>query len=146
MTKPVTLEDAIIIALEGHRGQKDKACLSYILHPLRLMLRMKTEEEMMAAVLHDLIEDSSWTIEQLRDKGFSEDVLDAVECLTHRDSESYELFIERVKTNSIARRVKIADLEDNMNIQRFERITSKDLQRLERYHKAWQVLTNDISH
>ncbi|MEJ7576205.1 MAG: HD domain-containing protein [Pyrinomonadaceae bacterium] len=144
MSKSVTLEDAIFIALQVHEGQKDKAGSSYILHPLRLMLRMKTEEEMMAAVLHDIIEDSSWTIEQLRDKGFPENVLAAVECLTRRDDETYEQFIERVRTNPVARRAKIADLEDNMNVRRFGKLTAKDLQRLEKYHQAWQILTSDI--
>lgn len=145
MSEPVTLEDAIMLALQVHQGQQDKACSPYILHPLRLMLRMKTEEEMIVAVLHDIVEDSSWTIEQLRSRGFSEKVLIAIECLTRRDGESYETFIERVQTNPIACRVKIADLEDNMNIQRFGEITSKDLQRLEKYHRAWRILRNDIA-
>jgi (p)ppGpp synthase/HD superfamily hydrolase len=88
MTKMTTLEDAISIAAQAHKGQKDKAGAPYLLHPLRMMLRMNSEAPMIAAVLHDVVEDSDWTLEQLREKGFSDEVLDAVECLTHRDGES----------------------------------------------------------
>jgi (p)ppGpp synthase/HD superfamily hydrolase len=103
---------------------------------------MKSEAAMMAAVLHDVVEDSDdWTIERLRERGFSDEVLGAVERLTHRDGESYEEFIERVQTDPIACQVKIADLEDNMNVLRISQLSSKDLQRLEKYHKAWCVLT-----
>ncbi len=139
-----TLEDAIQIAAEAHNGQKDKAGAAYILHPLRMMMRMKTEAEMITAILHDVVEDTDWTIEKLREKGFSKEVLEAVECVTNREGESYETFIERAGKNSIARQVKIADLEDNMNIQRIGEIKPKDLQRLEKYHKSWSVLTKSV--
>ena len=135
-----TLDDAVSIAAQAHRGQKDKTGAPYLLHPLRMMLRMKSEAEMIAAVLHDVVEDSDWTLEQLRDRGFSEDVLQAVDCLTHRNGEPYEEFITRAQLNPIARRVKIADLEDNMNIRRIGEVTEKDLERVARYHRAWRVL------
>lgn len=102
---------------------------------------MKSEAEMIAAVLHDVVEDSDWTLEQLRHRGFSEDVLQAVDCLTHRAGESYEEFITRAQQNPIARQVKIADLEDNMNIKRIGEVTAKDLERLAKYHRSWCVLT-----
>lgn len=137
MTKMATLEDAVSIAALAHRSQKDKAGAPYLLHPLRMMLRMKSEAAMMAAVLHDVVEDTDWTLEQLREHGFSDEVLEAIECLTHRSGESYEEFVERVEKNQMAREVKIADLEDNMNIQRIGQISSKDLARLEKYHRAW---------
>ena len=95
MTEAATLEDAISIAAEAHRGQRDKAGAPYLLHPLRLMLRMDSEAAMMAAVLHDVVEDSDWTLERLRERGFSEEVVGAVACLTHRDGESYEDFVVR---------------------------------------------------
>lgn len=142
MAKSATIEDAIAIAAQAHKGQQDKAGAPYLLHPLRMMLRMKTEAAMMAAVLHDVVEDSDWTLEQLREAGFTEEVVTAVECLTHRESESYAEFITRVQTHAIAREVKVADLEDNMNILRISQLSSKDLQRLEKYHKAWWVLNN----
>jgi (p)ppGpp synthase/HD superfamily hydrolase len=136
-----TVEDAVSIAAQAHKGQKDKADAPYLLHPLRMMMRMDSEAAMMAAVLHDVVEDTDWTIERLRGEGFSEEVLEAVDCLTHRDGESYQEFVERVRTNPIARQVKIADLEDNMNIRRVSQLGAKDLERLEKYHRAWCVLT-----
>lgn len=141
MTKTATIEDAITIAAQAHKGQKDKAGSAYLLHPLRMMLQMNSEAAMMAAVLHDVVEDTDWTLEQLREEGFPDEVLEAVDCLTHRDEESYQEFVERVRTNPIARQVKVADLEDNMNVRRINQLGEKDLERLEKYHKAWCVLT-----
>ncbi len=137
-----TLEDAVAIAALAHRGQRDKAGAPYLLHPLRLLLRMDSELVMMAAVLHDVVEDTTWTLEQLREAGFPEAVLAAVDCLTRRSQESYDAFIDRASQHPIARQVKIADLEDNMNLQRLAHITPKDLARLEKYHRAWRRLTN----
>ena len=147
--KTATLEDAIVIATEAHTGIKDKAGAPYILHPLRMMMRMKSEEAMIVAVLHDVVEDTrakeneedKWTFDRLRDEGFSANVINALDCVTNRDDESYEDFIERAKTNSLACEVKIADLEDNMNIQRIGTIQVKDLERLGKYHKSWRILT-----
>jgi (p)ppGpp synthase/HD superfamily hydrolase len=138
-----TLEKAILIAAQAHEGQKDKSGAPYILHPLRMMMRMESEAAMIAAVLHDVVEDSDRTLEQLRGEGFSEEVLEAVECLTHRDGESYDEFIARARTNAIARRVKIADLEDNLNVKRIGEMTPKDLARIEKYHRAWRALTQE---
>ncbi|HEV2864320.1 MAG TPA: HD domain-containing protein [Pyrinomonadaceae bacterium] len=138
-----TVEDAVSIAARAHRGQKDKAGAPYLLHPLRMMLRMETDAAMMAAVLHDVVEDTEWTLERLREAGFPEEVLEAVDCLTHREGESYEQFVGRVATNPIARQVKIADLEDNMNVRRMSQLGPKELGRLEKYHRAWRVLTGE---
>jgi len=91
--------------------------------------------------LHDVVEDTDWTLERLREEGFSDEVLEAVDCLTHRGGESYQEFVERVRANPIARQVKIADLEDNMNIRRISQLGANDLERLGKYHKAWCVLT-----
>ena len=138
-----TLEDAIAIALEVHRGQVDKAAEVYIQHPLRLMLGMTTEAERMVAVLHDVVEDSEDTsLESLRKRGFPEEVVAAVDCVTRREGESdqeretYEQFIERIKPNPLARRVKIADLRDNLRLDRIPNPQPKDVKRLERYRKA----------
>ncbi len=140
-----TLENAIKIAAQAHQGQKDKAGAPYILHPLRMMMKMNTEAEMMTAILHDVVEDSDeWTLEKLRERGFSEEVLKAVESVTNREGESYDEFIERAGKNPIARRVKIADLEDNMNIRRISKIQEKDLIRLKKYHKSWNLLTKEV--
>ncbi len=138
-----TLEKAILIAAQAHLGQRDKGGAPYILHPLRMMMRMESEAAMIAAVLHDVVEDSDWTLEQLRGEGFSEEVLQAVDCLTRRDDESYDEFVTRAQANPIARRVKIADLEDNMNVKRLGKMTAKDLARIEEYHRAWRALTQE---
>lgn len=143
MTKIATIEDAISVAARAHKGQKDKAGAPYLLHPLRMMLRMDSEAAMMAAVLHDVVEDTDWTLHRLREAGFSKEVVEAVDCLTHREGESYEQFVRRVRANPIARRVKVADLEDNMNIRRIGQLGAKDLERLEKYHRAWRVLTSE---
>src|ERR1051325_8566819 len=135
MTEMATIEDAISIAAQAHKGQRDKAGAPYLLHPLRMMLRMNSEPAMMAAVLHDVVEDTDWTLGRLRDAGFSEEVIEAVDCLTHREGESYEEFVERVRTNPIARQVKIADLEDNMNVRRMNQLGPKELERMEKYHR-----------
>ena len=137
------LEKAIHIAVDAHSGQRDKAGQPYILHPLRIMLKMKTETEKIAAVLHDVIEDTDWTFEKLKREGFSEEILDALKHVTRQRNETYEQFIERVKTNPTARQVKISDLEDNMDIKRLSVLTDQDLQRLNKYRKALKTLTGD---
>lgn len=134
------LARAIAIAAQAHQSQKDKSGEPYILHPIRVMLRMCSEVDMTVAILHDVVEDTAWTIEQLGAEGFSEEVLQAVACLTHLENESYEEFLARIEANAIARRVKLADLEDNMDVRRLNALTEKDTQRLQRYHPAWVKL------
>jgi (p)ppGpp synthase/HD superfamily hydrolase len=141
MTK---LERAIEIALTAHRGQKDKNGAPYVLHPLRMMVRMSNETEMMAAVLHDVVEDGpGWTFERLAQEGIPAEVIEAVTYLTKRPEEEqdYEAFVRRAGTNQIARRVKLADLEDNMDIRRIAAPTEKDLARLKRYRAAYALLS-----
>ena len=135
-----TLEDAIALAVEAHRGQRDKAGQCYILHPLRLMMRLDTEPERIAAVLHDVVEDTPYTLERLRALGYGEEVLGALDCLTRREGEPYEAFIERIRPHALARRVKLADLEDNMDVRRLPTVTAKEMERLARYRAAWSRL------
>ena len=87
-----------------------------------------------------MIEDTAWTLDQLRQVGFSEEIVQAVECLTHRDRETYDEFIARVRTNAIACKVKLADLEDNMDMRRLCTLMEKDAERLHKYHRAWLAL------
>jgi (p)ppGpp synthase/HD superfamily hydrolase len=98
-----TLDDALEIAVTAHRGQTDKAGQPYILHPLRLVSQMRTAPEQMAAALHDVVEDSDWTLDALRARGFPDEVVTALDCLTRRDGELYEAFIERAAAHPIAR-------------------------------------------
>ncbi len=135
-----TLEDAIALAVQAHRGQRDKAGQTYILHPLRVMMRLETEAERMVAILHDVVEDTPYTLERLRAQGYPEEVLGALDCLTRREGETYEAFIERVRPHPLARRVKLADLEDNMDVRRLAAVTAKDAERLARYRAAWARL------
>jgi len=138
----LTLERAITIAAEAHAGQKDHAGAPYILHPIRLMIQMDSESAMMAAVLHDVVENSVWTLDDLRKEGFSNEVLNAVDSLTHRDKEGedYWDYIQRAKSDPIAIKVKLADLEDNLNPDRLNEVTEKDEKRFDRYRKAQEML------
>ena len=138
-----TLEDAIALAVQAHRGQVDKAGQPYILHPLRVLFRLESEEERIVAVLHDVIEDTPTTPADLRALGYSEEILQALDCVTNRANETYEAFIERAASNPLARRVKLADLEDNMDLRRMRTLTDHDQQRLQRYLRAWQRLKAD---
>ncbi|WNG55301.1 HD domain-containing protein [Archangium gephyra] len=135
-----TLEDAIALAVEAHRGQRDKSGKTYILHPLRVMMRLETDTERMVAILHDVVEDTPWTLERLRGLGYPEEVLSALDCLTKREGETYEAFIERILPHPLARRVKRADLEDNMDVRRLLAFTPRDAERLARYRAAWARL------
>ena len=139
----MTLDRAIAIAAEAHTDQKDKAGISYILHPIRLMIQMDSEEAMIAAVLHDVVEDSVWTLDDLRREGFSDEVLNAVDCLTHREGEGedYWDYIKRAGNDPIAIKVKLADLLDNLNPNRLDKVTEEDEKRFERYRKAQKMLS-----
>lgn len=146
MPDPLTLlEKAIGIALRAHGGQKGKDGAPYILHPLRLMARMGTDEERMAAVLHDVVEDTDVTLEELREAGIPGDVVETVKLLTHEEGVSYEDYVVRLKPHPMARRIKLADLEDNSDIRRLSGIEEKDLERLRKYHRAWQILRPHFS-
>jgi (p)ppGpp synthase/HD superfamily hydrolase len=135
------LETAIRIAVEAHAGQKEKNGQPYILHPLRVMARVATDEEKIVSVLHDVVEDTPVTVEQLKARGFPPHILEAVDCVTKREHETYDEFIARSASNPISLRVKIADLEDNMDLRRLAHVTPKDQQRLSRYLAAHQRLT-----
>ncbi|MFP2904880.1 HD domain-containing protein [Pyxidicoccus sp. 3LFB2] len=135
-----SLEDALALAVQAHHGQRDKAGQPYILHPLRVMMRLETDAERTVALLHDVVEDTPWTLERLRAAGYPEDVLAALDALTRRDGETYEAFVERLRPDALARRVKLADLEDNMDVRRLTQVTPKDAERLARYRAAWARL------
>ena len=138
----IILDRAKAIATSAHEGQVDKAGKPYIKHPMRVMNMGKTVEEKIAGVLHDVVEDSDWTFEMLEKEGIPKDVLDALRCVTKlSEDEDYDHFIERVKTNPLAVKVKINDLKDNMDITRLGEVTEKDLARLNKYIRAYRQLT-----
>ena len=134
------LEKAIKIALEAHKGQIDKAGKPYILHPLRLMVDVESEIEMISAVLHDVLEDSHFSVEDLKKEGIADEAIEIIQCLTKQSNESYEDFIKRIFLNKRAAQVKIKDIQDNMNIARLDNVKQKDLERLAKYHNALMVL------
>ncbi len=131
---------ALLIAAEVHAEQRDKADKPYIGHILRLMERVNSEQEKIVALLHDVVEDSEYTLVELRQQGFSDEIVNAVDCMTRRSGESYSQFIERCATNSISRIVKSADLEDNMDIRRLESLTEEDVERLRKYLESYRYL------
>jgi (p)ppGpp synthase/HD superfamily hydrolase len=132
-----TLARAIAIAASAHEGQYDKAGAPYILHPLRVMLRVKTDAERITAVLHDLVEDcQGWSFERLSEEGFSTDIIEALKSVTKRDGEAYEDFVKRACQNPIGRRVKLSDLHDNCDLSRISDPVAKDHERVARYRRA----------
>jgi (p)ppGpp synthase/HD superfamily hydrolase len=139
------LEKAIEIAVTAHRGQKDRHGAPYILHPLRVMARVDTVPEKIVAILHDVVEDTNWTFESLRQEGFPEKLLAALRCVTKQQDEAYEAFVERSASDPIARRVKLADLEDNMDVRRLPELKEAELKRLAKYRAAWERLRKETA-
>ncbi len=136
----MNLNKAILIATTAHEDQMDKAGAPYILHPLRVMLSLETIEEQICGVLHDVIEDTPITFDDLKALGFKEEIIEALNALTRRTDEPYDDFISRVMENQLACRVKLADLSDNMNLSRIPNPSEKDYQRVEKY----RIATNRI--
>ena len=137
----MTLERAIQIAVAAHAGAQDRGGHAYILHPLRVMMRVETESEKIVAVLHDVVEDTDWTFDDLRTEGFSEDIIEAVKSVTKSaEDENYDAFVQRSLKNKIGRQVKIADLRENLDVTRMGDLTATDVARLNKYKKALAVL------
>ena len=135
-----TLERAIELAAKAHAGQVDKAGQPYILHPLRLMLSVRTPHERMAAVLHDIVEDTPTTFDDLVAEGFPPEVVAAVRALTKTDGEKRIAAAHRAAADPVARVVKLADVADNMDLSRIEAPTEKDYARLEEYRQVHAIL------
>ena len=130
---------AMLLAYNAHHGQLDKSGIPYIFHPIHLAEQMETEEECIVALLHDVVEDTNVTIEQL-ERFFSVSVVEAIKLLTHNESDEYMEYIKKIKDNSIAKKVKLADLNHNSDITRMTSPTEKDLMRKEKYRRAIQLL------
>ena len=144
MTDAQLIDTALSFALDVHQGQEDRGGHAYILHPLTLMTQMDTTEERLAALLHDTIEDSDRTLDDIRALGMPAEVVEAVYLLTHdKSAMTYEAYVHRLKSNPIARKVKLADLEHNMDIRRNRPVDPEDLPRLNKYLRAWDTLAGD---
>lgn len=126
-------ELALKIATEAHKGQVDKAGVPYINHPLTVASLVDTEEEKIVALLHDTIEDTSITEQDLIDYGFPNEIVEAVKLLTHNKNVPYMDYVAKIKDNELARKVKIADLTHNSDLSRLKEITDKDKKRYEKY-------------
>jgi (p)ppGpp synthase/HD superfamily hydrolase len=137
-----TLERAIEIAVQAHTNQVDKGNQPYILHPLRVMLAVHTNRERMAAVLHDVIEDTPISVDDLVLEGFPEEVIDAVRALTKLEGESRMDAAKRVIQNPIAMTVKIEDVKDNINLGRIPNPTEADFARRGEYEEVLRFLVN----
>ncbi len=137
------LSKALQIASTEHYYY-DRGGTPYILHPIRIMMRLRTDDEelMCIAVLHDVVEDSDVTFEDLKSHGFSNRIIDALELLTHRSVDSYEEYIERIALNYDAVLVKMQDLRDNMDASRLKGASEKDIQRMAKYMKSYEYLKN----
>jgi len=140
----MNLAKAIEIAASAHSTQKDKGGSPYILHPIRVMMSLNTEEEKIVGVLHDVVEDSEdWDFDRLREQGFAEDIISALMSVTKQsDAENYEAFIERAGRNQIGRNVKIADIKDNLDVTRIGPLKEKDLLRINKYKNALSKLAS----
>ncbi len=136
------LQRALEIAVVAHRGQLGKDGVPYVLHPIRLMLSLDGADARIAALLHDVVEDTDVELSDLRAEGFSEAVLDAVELLTKVEGEDYDEYVQRLRSHPVAKAVKMADLRDNMNITRLADVADRDLARLRKYHRVWKLLSS----
>ncbi|MBF0422872.1 MAG: HD domain-containing protein [Magnetococcales bacterium] len=139
-----TLEKALALAATHHAGQLDRAGQPYILHPLRLMMQLQDKDHQIIALLHDVVEDTPITLDDLRQEGFSEHIIQVLNLLTHRAEHSYQDYIQRLKPHAVARKIKLLDLIDNMDVRRLDHVPGeRDWERLRRYQLAWATL-NDL--
>ena len=137
------LELAIELAERYHKGQFDKGGNPYINHPLAVMNRLDTVEEKMVGVLHDIVEDTEVTFDDLRGYGFSEKIIAGIDSVTRREGEPREAFIYRAKLNELGRSVKVADLKENSNLSRIPDPQEKDYRRREMYQREIRILTEE---
>ena len=142
-----SLNRAIEIATKAHEGATDKYGAPYINHVTRVMSMGESDNEKIVGVLHDVIEDTHWTFEDLEKEGFSKEVIDAIRCVTKTsEDEDYAEFINRVKTNPLAIKVKLNYLRDNLDIKRMPEVLESDLKRLNKYLRAYNELLKLIDH
>lgn len=134
---------ALKLCFEAHKNQVDKSGMPYVFHPFHLAEQMQDEDTTIVALLHDVIEDTECTIDDLRDKGFSDKVIDAISLMTHDSSVPYMEYVAQIKTNPIAKVVKLADLKHNSDMTRLESITAKDEARAEKYRSAIELIAGE---
>ena len=131
---------ALKLCFEAHKDQTDKSGMPYVFHPVHLAESMTDEYTTTAALLHDVVEDTDYTLSDLKDMGFPEKVTDALALLTHDKSVPYMEYVEKIKQNPVARAVKLADLTHNSDLSRLDTVDEKALRRVEKYKKAMEIL------
>ena len=134
---------AMKIAFEAHKNQSDKNGIPYIYHPVHLAEQMDCEDSICVALLHDVVEDTSMTFEELQAEGFSKEVIEALKLLTHDDAVPYMEYVKEIKKNPIATKVKLADLRHNSDLTRLDEVNEKALKRVEKYKDAIKILENN---
>ena len=135
---------ALKLCFEAHKDQVDKSGMPYVFHPFHLAEQMTTEETVITALLHDVVEDTDYTLQDIVAMGFPCSVTEALALLTHDKSVPYFDYVNKIKTNEIARTVKLADLRHNSDLKRLNSIDEKVLRRVEKYNRAIDILTNVI--
>lgn len=131
---------ALELAIEAHKGQTDRGGLAYIMHPIHVATQMQTPAAMTVAILHDCLEDTRLSVARLREEGFPQHIIRAVQLLTRKPGADYEQYIYKISRNPLARVVKIADIKHNMSVDRMEGIKPKEAKRLKKYFAALKVL------
>jgi (p)ppGpp synthase/HD superfamily hydrolase len=139
-----TLERALQIAVQAHAGQADKSGAAYIFHPIRVMTRCTSPEAQIVGLLHDVVEDTPVTFEELEGEGFSKTVMEALRLLTHDSQVPYEDYIREIKSNAIATEAKLGDLQDNMDLRRLQEVDEKAVARFKRYLAAYRLLCTEV--
>ena len=134
------IKKAIKICWKAHKDQLDKGGLPYIFHPYHIAEQMTIETEIIVALLHDVVEDSNYTLKDIEQMGFSKDIIDALRAITKYPEESYKDYIYRVSKNPIASKVKLEDLLHNSDLNRLSCVNSDDLDRLDKYKSAAELL------
>ena len=135
-----TVKAALKLCFQAHDGQLDRSGIPYVHHPLHLAEQMDTEDEIVVALLHDVMEDTSFTAEDLRAIGVSDTAMEALLQLTHDDAVPYMDYVRNLKDNPLARKVKLADLRHNSQITRLDEITERDRARVRKYTQAREIL------
>ncbi|MBO5868219.1 MAG: bifunctional (p)ppGpp synthetase/guanosine-3',5'-bis(diphosphate) 3'-pyrophosphohydrolase [Oscillospiraceae bacterium] len=136
---PMT-KKALKLCFDAHKEQVDKSGLPYVFHPFHLAEQMTTEETVVVALLHDLVEDTEYTLEDLTAMGFPKEITEAIALMTHAEGVDYMDYVRKIKTNPIAKAVKLADLKHNSDITRLDVVDEKALLRREKYLQALAIL------
>jgi (p)ppGpp synthase/HD superfamily hydrolase len=139
---PLT-KKAMKFAYQAHQGQTDKSGLPYIYHPMHIAEQMEDESTTVCALLHDVVEDTHYTLEDLIQQGYPSEIIEALSLLTHNKDISYMDYVRKIKSNKIASTVKLADLQHNSDLSRLEVIDDDALKRIEKYRKAMQILLGE---